>query len=92
MVVAAMAVFVDVGHRQRRRWWDGGTMMQWHLQQWHLRPMVAAAMAVIVINCAAVVDAVATIPSTVLMVAAKMPLPPSPLTATSINNDFYCHR
>jgi hypothetical protein len=31
-------------------------MMHWHLQQWHLWPMVAAVVVVIAINCAAVVD------------------------------------
>ncbi len=34
-------------------------MTQWHLCQWHHRPMAAAAMAVVVINCAAAVDVVA---------------------------------
>jgi hypothetical protein len=32
-------------------------MMQLHWRQWHLRPMVAATMTVIVVNCAVVVDA-----------------------------------
>jgi hypothetical protein len=38
-------------------------MMQWHLRQWRLWQMVAAAMVVIILNCAAAVDAAATIPS-----------------------------
>jgi hypothetical protein len=49
-----------------------------------------AVMAVVVIDCAATVDAAATIPSLALMVAAKMPLLPLPSTAASINNDCYC--
>ncbi len=49
-------------------------------------------MAVIVVNCAAAVDAAATILSMTLTAAAKMPSPPLPLTTTSINNDCYhCH-
>jgi hypothetical protein len=62
--------------------------MRWHPQQWHW-PMVAAVMAVVVVNCATVVDAAATIPSLVLMVAAKTPLPLLPSTATSIENGYY---
>jgi hypothetical protein len=53
--------------------------------------MVAVAMAVILVNCAAAVDATATIPSSALTVAAKTPLPPPPLTVASIDNDCY-HR
>jgi hypothetical protein len=50
-------------------------------------------MAVVVVNCAAAVDAIATIPSLALMVAAKTPLLPPPSTVASINNDCYCrHR
>jgi hypothetical protein len=76
MAAAAMMVFVDGGRCQRRRQWDGGTMMQWHLQQWLLWPMAVAAMAVIIVNCAAAVDATATILSLALMAAAKTPSPP----------------
>jgi hypothetical protein len=57
MAAAAIVVFVDGGRCQSRRRWDGGTMMQWHYQQWRLWPMVAAVMVVVVVNCAAVVDA-----------------------------------
>jgi hypothetical protein len=92
MAATAMADFVNSGHRQQRRWWDGGTMTKWNWQQRHLWPMVAVAMAVIVVNCAAAVDAAATILSMTLTAAAKMPSPPLPLTTTSINNDCYhCH-
>ncbi len=51
-------------------------------------------MAVVVVNCAAAVDAAATIPSLALMAVAKMPLLLPPLTATSIGNNFYrrCQR
>ncbi len=48
-------------------------MMQWHRRQWLLCPMVAAAMAVVVLNCPAAVDAAAIVPSSALTVAAKMP-------------------
>jgi hypothetical protein len=37
-------------------------MMQWHWRQWLLQLMVVAEMAVVVVNCVAVVDAAATIP------------------------------
>jgi hypothetical protein len=47
-------------------------MMQCHPRQWHLMPMVAVGMTVVVINCAAAVNAAAIIPSLVLMAAAKM--------------------
>jgi hypothetical protein len=67
-------------------------MTQWHWQQWRLWPMVAAAMAVVVVNCATAVDATATIPSSVLMTAAKTPLRPPPLIVISIDNDCYCRR
>jgi hypothetical protein len=90
MAAAAMVVFVDGGRHQWRRWWDGGTMTQWHWRQWHLWPMVAAAMVVIVFNCAVVVDAAATIPSLLSTVAAKTPLPLLPLTTASIDDDCYC--
>jgi hypothetical protein len=90
MEAVAMVVFVDGGHREQRRRWDGGTMMQWHLQQWHLWPMVTAVMAVVAVNCAVAVDAATTIPSSALMVAAKTPLPLPPSTTTSINNNCYC--
>jgi hypothetical protein len=65
-------------------------MTQWHPQQWHLWPMVTVAMGVVVVNCAAAVDAAATIPLSVLMVAAKTPSLPPPWTAASINNNCYC--
>ncbi len=35
-------------------------MTQWHPQGWHLQPILVAAMAVVVINYAAAVDATAT--------------------------------
>jgi hypothetical protein len=54
--------------------------------------MVAAAMAVVIVNCAAAVDAVATIPSSTLMAMAKTPLPPLQSIAAFINNDCYCRR
>jgi hypothetical protein len=91
MAAMAMVVFVDGGRCQQRWEWDGGTMTQWHPRQWHLCPMVAAAMVVIVVNCAAVVSTAATIPSLPSMAAAKMPLPLPPATAASINNNCYCH-
>jgi hypothetical protein len=82
-----MVVVID-GHRhQRRRWWDGVTMTQRHRRQWCLWPMVAAAMVVVTINCAAVVGATTTIPSLALTKAAKTPLPPLPSTAASIKDD-----
>jgi hypothetical protein len=37
-------------------------MTQWHPRQWRLWLIGAAAMAVVIINCAAAVDANATIP------------------------------
>ncbi len=50
-------------------------------------------MAVIVVNCAAAVDATPTIPSSALTAAAKTPLPLPPSTVASINNnDCYCRR
>jgi uncharacterized membrane protein len=67
-------------------------MMLWHWQRWHLWQMVVAAMAVININCAAAVDATATIPSLALTAAAKTTSPPPPSTVVSINNDCYCRR
>jgi hypothetical protein len=52
--------------------------------------MVVAAMAVILLNCAAAVDAATTILS--LPVVAKMQLPLPPSTAASVGNDCYhCH-
>jgi hypothetical protein len=54
--------------------------------------MVAAVMAVVIVNCAVVVDATATIPSLALMVVAKTPWPPLPSTIASIDNDCYCRR
>jgi hypothetical protein len=91
MAAAAMVVFVDGSHPQQRQWWDGGRMTQWHPQQWQLRPMVAAAMAFIVLNCAAMVDAATTFPSLASMAVAKTPLPPPPSTAASIDDNCYCH-
>ncbi len=68
-------------------------MMQWHWQQQRLWRMVAAVMAFAAVNCAAAVDATATILSLALTAAAKMQLPPLPSTVASINNDCYCrHR
>ncbi len=89
MATVAMVVFVEGGPRQRRQRWDGGTMMQWHCQQWCLRPMVAVAMVVVVVNCAAAVGAAATIPSSALTLAAKTPSLPLLWTATSIEDDCY---
>jgi hypothetical protein len=54
--------------------------------------MVVAAMAVIVLNCPAAVDAAAVIPSLVSTAAAKTPSPLPPSAATSIGNDCYCSR
>ncbi len=67
-------------------------MKQWHPQQWRLWPMVAAAMAVVIVSCAAVVDATTTVLPLASTAAAKMPLPPLPLTAVSIDNHCYCRR
>jgi hypothetical protein len=53
--------------------------------------MVVATMAVVV-NCAAAVDAVATILSLALMMAAKMPLLPPPSTVPSMDDDCYHRR
>jgi hypothetical protein len=88
----AIVVFVDGSCRQRRWWWDGRAMTQWHWQQWLLHLMVVVAMAVVVLNCPAVVDVAAIIPSLALTAAAKMPLLPPPLAATSIGNDCYHSR
>jgi hypothetical protein len=74
MAAVVMVVFVDGGRHQWRRQWDGGRMTQWHWQQWRLWLMVAVAMAVLVVNCAAAVDAAAAISSLVLTAAAKTPL------------------
>ncbi len=46
----AMVVFVNGSCHQWRLRWDGGVKMQCHQQQWLLRPMVVATMAVIVLN------------------------------------------
>jgi hypothetical protein len=54
--------------------------------------MVAAAMAVVVVNCSAVVDPNATIPSLASMAAAKTPLPMLPSASAFINNNCYCRR
>jgi hypothetical protein len=68
-------------------------MMQWHCQQWCLQPMVAVAMVVVIVNCAAAVGAAATIPSLAFTALAKMPLLPLPSTAASIKDDCYpCRR
>jgi hypothetical protein len=83
MAAAEMMVFVDGGRCQRRQRWDGGAMTQWHRQQWRLWQMVAAAMAVVVVNCAAAVDATATIPSSALTAAAKA------ITAAAIDCCFH---
>jgi hypothetical protein len=52
--------------------------------------MMAAAMVVVVINCAAAVGAVATFPSSALTVGAKTSLPLPPSTAASIEDNYYC--
>jgi hypothetical protein len=52
--------------------------------------MVAAAMAVVVLNCLAAVDAAAIIPLLASMAVAKTPLPPPPSAAASIGNECYC--
>jgi hypothetical protein len=68
-------------------------MMQCRWQQWHPWPMVVVAIAVIILNCAAAVDAAATIQSLALMAVAKIPLLPPPLTASSIDGDCcHCHQ
>jgi hypothetical protein len=54
--------------------------------------MVAAAMAVVVVNCAVAVDATATIPTSALTAAAKMQSPPPPSIVTSIDDDCYRRR
>jgi hypothetical protein len=54
--------------------------------------MVAAAMVVVIVNCAVAVHAAATIPSSALTVAAKMPFPLPPLTVASIDDNCYCRR
>jgi hypothetical protein len=91
MATMAMVVFVDGGCHQHRLPWDGGTpMTQWHCQQWRLWLMVAVAMVVVVVNCAAAVGATATIPSSAFTALAKAPLPPLPSTAASIEDSCYC--
>jgi hypothetical protein len=90
MAVAAMVVFANGCPCQQRWQWDGETMMQLHLRQWHLGPMVAVAMAVNIVNFAAVADGASTIPSLALMAAAKRPSLQLPLTAASINDNCYC--
>jgi hypothetical protein len=67
-------------------------MMQWQHQQWCLWPMVAAAMVVVAVNCAAAVGAAATIPSLELTAVAKTPLPPPGSTAASNEDDCYLCR
>jgi hypothetical protein len=54
--------------------------------------MVAAAMAVVIVNCAEAIGAATTIPSSVYTVLTKMPLLPPPSTAASIKEDCYCCR
>jgi hypothetical protein len=51
--------------------------------------MTMAAMAVVVIDIAAMIDAAAIILSSLLTVAAKTPLPPLPLTLAAV--DDYCY-
>jgi hypothetical protein len=92
MAARVMVVFVEGDSCQQRRRWDGGVMTQWHWWQWLLLPMVAVAMAVVVLNCPMAVDAAATILSSALTVAAKTPLPPPPSNAASIGNDCYHSR
>jgi hypothetical protein len=58
-------------------------MTQWHQWQWHLW-LMAPAMAVLVINCAAVVDAAATILSLASTVAEKNNIP-----AATIDRHFH---
>jgi hypothetical protein len=67
-------------------------MTQLHWRRWCLWPTVAAVMAVIIVNCAGVVDATTTIPSLALTAAAKTPLPLLPSTLASINNNCYRRR
>jgi hypothetical protein len=64
-------------------------MTQWHRQQWRSRPMVPAAMVVVVVNGAAAVGAAATIPSLAFTGAAKMPSLPLPSTVAIINDNCY---
>jgi hypothetical protein len=54
--------------------------------------MVVAAMAVVVLNCPAVVDAAATIPSLASTALAETEFLPPPSTTASIGNDCYCSR
>ena len=49
-------------------------------------------MAAVVIDCAAAVDATATILSSLLTAAAKTPSLLLPLTVAAVNDDCYCHR
>jgi hypothetical protein len=58
-----------------------------HRQRWCLQSIAAAAMDVVVINCAAAFDAAATILLPSLMSAAK-----TPLTAAAVDIDRHCHR
>jgi hypothetical protein len=90
MATVAMVVFIDGGPRQWRLPLDGGMMTQSHHQQWHLWPMVVAAMVVVSVNCAAAVGAAATIHSLAFTALAKSPLPPPPSTAASIKDNCYC--
>jgi hypothetical protein len=92
MVAMVMVVFVDNSCQQRRRHWDGVTMTQWHWRKWRLQPMAAVAVAIVLVNCTVAVDAAATIPSSVLTGAAKMPLPLPQSTTASINDDCYRRR
>ncbi len=63
MAAVARVVFVDGGCPQRGQRQDGGMMTQWHQRQWPLQPMVVATMVVVMVKCAAAVDAAATNPS-----------------------------
>jgi hypothetical protein len=53
--------------------------------------MAVAGMAVVVIDCAAAVDAAATILRLLLTAAAKTPSLLLPLTVAAVDDDRYCH-
>jgi hypothetical protein len=84
IAAAAVVVFVVSGPCQRRQQWDGGTLTQWHPRQWHLWPMVAESMAVVVVNCAAAVDAATTHPVIGVNGSGK-----DAIAATAINHPFH---
>ncbi len=52
--------------------------------------MVATMKPLVILNCAATVDAATTIPSLAPMAAAKIPLLLPPLTVASTNANCYC--